>query len=111
MDEIVPSAVTLCGPPPHLNRKRMAQSALPRLYLFFGRRSHFAPLDALQKRPRQPSFSGMAFPMDRTQIQELVAQRVPLSLLRENALQRHGQLPQTRRLAPAALVFIRVYRS
>jgi hypothetical protein len=44
----------------------------------------------------------MALAVNRTQIKELVAQRIPLFLLRQNARQRNGKLAQPGRLRPGA---------
>src|ERR1035437_6029613 len=75
---------------------------LPWSSLLFRLRAHVPSLDALQKGPRQLPFSGVALAVDRAQVEELVAQRIPLFLLGKNALQRQRQLAQPRSLRPAA---------
>src|SRR5208337_3883932 len=68
--------------------------------------AHFAPLDPLQKRPRQLPLAGMVFAMHRAEVKKLITQRIPLFVLVQNPLQRHGQLSQPRRLRPEILFFL-----
>jgi hypothetical protein len=67
---------------------------------FFGGRSHCATLDALEECTRQPALAGMAFAVHRTQVKELIAERIAPILLRENLLKGNGQLTQARGLRP-----------
>jgi hypothetical protein len=75
----------------------------------FRRCSHFPALDPLQKRPRQLALAGMALSVNRAQVKELVAERVPLSLPGKNVLQRNRQLAQPRSLGPAAFFTVLAY--
>jgi hypothetical protein len=48
-----------------------AHEPLPRRP-FFSRRSHVSPVDSLEKCARQPALAGMAFAVDRAQIEKFV---------------------------------------
>jgi hypothetical protein len=72
----------------------------PQLALISGC-THLAPLDALKKRPRQLSLSGMALAVDGAKIEKLIAKSIALLLERKNALQGNGEFAQARSFRPS----------
>src|ERR1700723_2410447 len=85
------------------------RAELPRLFLGFGRRSHFAAFNACEKGTRQPRFTRMAFSMNRAQIEELIAKRVALPVLVSDGLQGKRQCAQIRGFRPG-VVFLFIQR-
>src|ERR1035437_1179594 len=102
-----PSAQSPAGPssqsPPPAPEMREES---PRSALLFRFSAYLAPLDSLQKRPRQLPFAGVALAMYRAQVKKLVAQSIPFFLLRQNRLQRQRQLAQPRRLRPGTVLLL-----
>ena len=68
-----------------------------------GRGAHLAAFDAGKKCARQPRLAGMALAMHRAEIEKLIAERVALFLLSEDALQSERQFAQTRCFRPASV--------
>jgi hypothetical protein len=79
------------------NACRITRPALP-----FRLVPDLAPFDPLEKGSRQLPFAGMALSVDRAEIEELVAERIPFFVLGKDALQGKSQFAQSSRFRPGA---------
>src|SRR5580692_1171332 len=76
----------------------------PRLLLLRRLGSHISLHYPVEKRARQLPLTGIAFAVNRAQIEELVAKRILLFLLGKDWLQRNSQLSQPRSLRPGLIL-------
>jgi hypothetical protein len=80
------------------------REALPWLPRLLCGRADLAAFDAGEKQARQARLAGMAFAVHRAEIEELIAERVALFMLREDVLEREGEIAETSGFGPGAIV-------
>jgi hypothetical protein len=79
------------------------REALPWLPRFFSGSTDLAAFDAGEEQAREARLTGMAFPMHRAEIEELIAKGVALFILREDVLERESQFAKARCFGPGTI--------